>query len=123
MGVALADEAHRRGARVTLLAANVSAPLPAGVEVVATPTAADLEREALFARGADVILMAAAVGDYRAAAPVDGKRPKDGAAWQVELTPTTDIARSLGERRTPARFLSPSEPSTAPQGSSASGGC
>ena len=51
MGVALADEARRRGARVTLLAANLAVPAPAGVEVVATPTAADLEREALGARG------------------------------------------------------------------------
>lgn len=105
MGLALADEARKRGARVTLLAANVSAPLPPGIDVVSTPTAADLEREALLRAGADVILMAAAVGDYRAAAPVDGKRAKDGDAWQVELTPTADIARALGERRTAAQIL------------------
>jgi phosphopantothenoylcysteine decarboxylase/phosphopantothenate--cysteine ligase len=105
MGIALADQAHKRGARVTLLAANVSVPFPPGVEVVATPTAADLEREVLLRAGADVILMAAAVGDYRATAPVAGKRPKDGAAWQVELTPTTDIALSLGERRRPTQVL------------------
>ena len=105
MGIALADQAHRRGARVTLLAANVGVPLPAGVEVVATPTAADLEREALLRAGADVIVMAAAVGDYRATAPVDGKRVKDGDAWHVELTPTTDIALALGQRRTPTQVL------------------
>jgi phosphopantothenoylcysteine decarboxylase/phosphopantothenate--cysteine ligase len=105
MGLALADQAHKRGARVTLLAANVSAAFPPGVEVVATPTAADLEREALLRAGADVILMAAAVGDYRASAPVAGKRAKDGSAWQVELTPTTDIALALGERRTPSQVL------------------
>ncbi|MCY7302484.1 MAG: bifunctional phosphopantothenoylcysteine decarboxylase/phosphopantothenate--cysteine ligase CoaBC [Thermoleophilia bacterium] len=105
MGLALADEAHKRGARVTLLAANVSASFPPGVEVVSTPTAADLEREALRRAGADVILMAAAVGDYRAAAPVDGKRAKDGDAWQVELTPTTDVVRALGERRTATQIL------------------
>ena len=46
MGVALAAEAQRRGANVTLLAANLAVPAPAGVEVVETPTAADLEREA-----------------------------------------------------------------------------
>jgi phosphopantothenoylcysteine decarboxylase / phosphopantothenate---cysteine ligase len=105
MGIALADQAHKRGARVTLLAANVSAAFPPGVEVVATPTAADLEREALLRAGADVILMAAAVGDYRATAPIAGKRAKDGAPWQVELTPTTDIALSLGERRRPTQVL------------------
>jgi len=105
MGLALADQARRRGARVTLLAANVTALLPAGVEVVSTPTAADLEREVLLRAGADVILMAAAVGDYRAAAPVEGKRAKSGDAWQVELSPTTDIASALGERRTPTQIL------------------
>ncbi|MBV8563578.1 MAG: bifunctional phosphopantothenoylcysteine decarboxylase/phosphopantothenate--cysteine ligase CoaBC, partial [Actinobacteria bacterium] len=62
MGVALAAEAVRRGAEVTLLAANLAVPAPAGVEVVATPTAADLEREALpRAAEADVVVMAAAV--------------------------------------------------------------
>src|SRR5205814_1680903 len=62
MGVALAEEAARRGARVTLLGANLAVAHPAGVEVVETPSAADLEREAL-ARGADadVVVMAAAV--------------------------------------------------------------
>ena len=49
MGVAVAAEARRRGAQVTLLAANLAVPAPAGVEVVETPTAADLEREALDA--------------------------------------------------------------------------
>ena len=105
MGLALADEARKRGARVTLLAANVSAPIPPGIDVISTPTAADLEREALLRAGADVILMAAAVGDYRAAEPVDGKRAKDGDAWHVELTPTADVARALGERRTATQIL------------------
>ena len=50
MGVAVAEEARRRGAEVTLLAANLAVPAPFGVTVVDTPTAADLEREAL-ARG------------------------------------------------------------------------
>ena len=46
MGVAVAAEARRRGAQVTLLAANLAVPAPDGVEVVQAPTAADLEREA-----------------------------------------------------------------------------
>ena len=49
--------------------------------------------------------MAAAVGDYRAAAQVEGKRAKDGEAWHVELTPTPDIALALGRRRTPRQVL------------------
>jgi phosphopantothenoylcysteine decarboxylase/phosphopantothenate--cysteine ligase len=105
MGIAIADEARRRGARVTLLAANLAAPAPSGVEVVQTPTAADLEREALERAGADVIVMAAAVADYRAREPVNGKRPKDGEPWRLELTPTNDIARRLGQARGPAQVL------------------
>ncbi len=105
MGVALADEARRRGARVTLLAANLAVPAPSGVEIVPVATAAELEREALVRAGADVILMAAAVADYRAAEIVNGKRRKDGDTWRLELTPTTDVARALGERRTDGQVL------------------
>ena len=100
MGVALATEAVRRGAEVTLLAANLAVPAPAGVEVVATPTAADLEREALpRAAEADVVVMAAAVADYRPAEAIAAKRPKDSAAWTVELEPTTDVLAAIGSRR------------------------
>jgi len=105
MGAAIADEARRRGAAVTLLAANLSMHAPAGIEVVETPTAADLEREALARAGADVIVMAAAVADYRAAETVNGKRAKDGEPWRVELQPTTDVARALGEARRPEQVL------------------
>jgi phosphopantothenoylcysteine decarboxylase/phosphopantothenate--cysteine ligase len=105
MGVALAAEASRRGAEVTLLAANLAVPAPAGVTVVETPTAADLEREALARADSDVIVMAAAVSDYRPAAPVDGKRTKDGARWKVELEPTTDVLATLGGGRRPGQVL------------------
>ena len=105
MGLALADEAQRRGANVTLLAANVAEPPPWGVEVVQTPTVADLEREALDRSGADVIVMAAAVADYRPAVAVGGKRPKGDAPWQIELTPTPDIAHALGQARRPDQVL------------------
>ena len=99
MGVALADVARERGARVTLLAANLLVPAPAGVEVVAAPTAADLRREALAREDADVILMAAAVSDYRPAESVAAKRPKSAEPWTVELVPTADVARALGAAR------------------------
>ena len=105
MGVAVAEEARRRGADVTLLAANLAVPAPSGVTVVETPTAADLEREAIARGDADVIVMAAAVADYRPAAPETGKRPKDGAPWTVELTPTTDVLAALGAARTPEQVL------------------
>ena len=99
MGVALADVARERGARVTLLAANLLVPAPAGVEVVPVPTAADLRREALAREDADVILMAAAVSDYRPAESVAAKRPKSAEPWTVELVPTADVARALGAAR------------------------
>lgn len=99
MGVALAEEARRRGADVTLVAANLAVPPPVGVEVVQAPTAADVEREVLGrAEQADVVVMAAAVADYRPSAAVAGKRGKDAATWTVELEPTGDVLRALGER-------------------------
>jgi phosphopantothenoylcysteine decarboxylase / phosphopantothenate---cysteine ligase len=106
MGVALAAEARRRGAEVTLLAANLAVPAPAGVELVQTPAAADLEREALDrAADADLVVMAAAVADYRPAEALAAKRPKDTAAWTLELEPTTDVLSALGERRRDGQLL------------------
>jgi phosphopantothenoylcysteine decarboxylase/phosphopantothenate--cysteine ligase len=105
MGVALAAEAARRGAEVTLVAANLSVPPPAGVEVVHAPAAADLAREALARSDADVIVMAAAVADYRPGDPIDGKRPKDREQWTVALEPTEDVLAALGERRHDAQVL------------------
>jgi phosphopantothenoylcysteine decarboxylase/phosphopantothenate--cysteine ligase len=104
MGVALAAEAQRRGARVTLLAANLAVPPPAGVEVVETPTAADLAREAKAHADADVVLMAAAVADY-APEPLAGKRPKDGGAWELALQPTEDVLAALSQARTNGQVL------------------
>jgi phosphopantothenoylcysteine decarboxylase/phosphopantothenate--cysteine ligase len=105
MGVAVAEEARRRGADVTLLAANLAVPAPAGVEVVQTPSAADLEREADARAGADVVVMAAAVADYRAATPHDGKRAKDGEPWTVELEPTADVLAGLAAARRPGQVI------------------
>ena len=106
MGVALAAEARRRGAHVTLLGANLAVSAPPGVDMVETPSAADLEREALArADGADVVIMAAAVADYRPAEALATKRPKDRSAWTVELEPTTDVLAQLGTRRVPGQLL------------------
>jgi phosphopantothenoylcysteine decarboxylase / phosphopantothenate---cysteine ligase len=106
MGVALAAEARRRGAHVTLLAANLQVAPPVGVEVIETPTAADLEREALArAAEADVVVMNAAVADYRPAVSIDGKRSKSQSRWTVELEPTTDVLAALGAGRHPGQVL------------------
>jgi phosphopantothenoylcysteine decarboxylase/phosphopantothenate--cysteine ligase len=105
MGVALAAEARRRGADVTLLAANLSVPPPAGVAVVDTPTAADMFREAAARADADAVLMAAAVADYRPAGARAQKRSKDEHAWNVELVPTDDVLAALGARRRNGQVL------------------
>ena len=105
MGVALAREARRRGAEVTLVAANVAVATPEGVEVVAAPAASDLAREVLARTEADVVLMAAAVADYRPREAADGKRPKTGEPWTVELEPTEDVLAELGRRRRDGQVL------------------
>jgi phosphopantothenoylcysteine decarboxylase / phosphopantothenate---cysteine ligase len=103
MGVALAEEARRRGAEVVLLAANLGVPAPAGVETIETPTAAAMlaAAEVEF----DLAFLAAAVADYRPAEVVSGKRPKSDRTWALELEPTADIARTLGERKRPGQVL------------------
>jgi phosphopantothenoylcysteine decarboxylase/phosphopantothenate--cysteine ligase len=99
MGTALAAAAAKRGAEVTLIAANVSLPSPAGVRRVDVETAAELaaaaERE--FA-DAHVLLMAAAPADFRAADPAAGKLQRSG-PLELSLEPTEDILAGLASRR------------------------
>jgi phosphopantothenoylcysteine decarboxylase/phosphopantothenate--cysteine ligase len=103
MGVALAAEAARRGANVTLVGANLAVEPPAGVRAIDVVTAAELEgaTRAEFAT-ADILLMAAAVADFRPAAAADGKIKKgDRDDLTVRLEPTVDVLATLAaERRT-----------------------
>src|ERR687889_188267 len=79
MGFALASEAAARGADVTVVAANVSLPREQGVHYIDVETAAELERASLRAfEYADVLVMAAAVADFRPAAPEVSKISKAG---------------------------------------------
>ena len=105
MGVALAEEARLRGAEVTLVAANLSVPPPGKVELVQAPTAVELEREVLARSDADVVLMAAAVADYRPAEQSSGKRPKNEQPWTMTLEPTGDVLAQLGARRRNGQVL------------------
>jgi phosphopantothenoylcysteine decarboxylase/phosphopantothenate--cysteine ligase len=105
MGVALAEEARLRGAEVTLVAANLSVPPPGKVDLVSAPTAAALEREVLRRSDADVVLMAAAVADYRPAEQSSGKRPKSEDPWTVTLEPTGDVLAQLGAKRRRGQVL------------------
>jgi phosphopantothenoylcysteine decarboxylase / phosphopantothenate---cysteine ligase len=105
MGVALAEEARRRGAEVIVLAANLSLDVPHGIEVIPTPTADSMREAALALPDVDVLLLAAAVADYRPAETLAGKRAKDERAWTLELQPTEDIAKTLGERKRDGQVL------------------
>jgi phosphopantothenoylcysteine decarboxylase/phosphopantothenate--cysteine ligase len=105
MGAALASEARRRGAEVTLVASNLAVPAPVGVDVIEAPTAEDVARETLARGDADVVVMAAAVADYRPSRADGGKRAKDGEPWTVTLEPTTDVLRELGAARRNGQLL------------------
>jgi phosphopantothenoylcysteine decarboxylase/phosphopantothenate--cysteine ligase len=105
MGVAVAAEAKRRGADVTLVYANGTVPVPAGVEVVPAPTAADVGREIIARADADVVVMAAAVSDYAPGKPEEGKRPKDREPWTITLEPTEDVLAELGRRKHNGQIL------------------
>lgn len=102
MGYALAAAAARAGATVTLVGANVHLPDPPGARVVAVESAAELERELIgAAAGADLILMAAAVADFRPLRPAEGKIKRAGRErLSIELERTGDIlARLVAGRR------------------------
>jgi phosphopantothenoylcysteine decarboxylase / phosphopantothenate---cysteine ligase len=105
MGVAVAREARRRGGEVTLVASNLAVPAPEGIEVVQAPAAADLAREVLARDDADVVVMAAAVADYRPAEPAPGKRSKGAETWTIDLEPTEDVLAELGRRRRNGQVL------------------
>ncbi len=102
MGVALAEAALIRGARVTLLAASVEVPLPAAADVVRVESTADL-RAALLrtvhapdgSAGFDALIMAAAVADFRPVRPAERKLER-GHGLTLELEPTPDLLAELG---------------------------
>jgi len=105
MGIALAAAAAKRGAEVTLIAANVSLPAPAGVRRIDVETAAELAAVASeeFAR-TQVLLMAAAPADFRAAAPAEGKLRRSG-SLELSLEPTEDILAALASGRSEGQTI------------------
>jgi phosphopantothenoylcysteine decarboxylase/phosphopantothenate--cysteine ligase len=107
MGFALADECARRGAHVTVIAANVSLPRSDGVEYVDVETAAELDDAAQAAfPAADVLLMAAAVADFRPAQTVGDKIKKEGReGMALELEATRDVLAGLSAARRPGQVL------------------
>ncbi|WP_018220165.1 bifunctional phosphopantothenoylcysteine decarboxylase/phosphopantothenate--cysteine ligase CoaBC [Salinispora pacifica] len=107
-GYAFARAAVARGARVTLVSANVALPDPAGVDLVRVSTTAELREATLTsADRADAVVLAAAPADFRPATYATGKIKKsdDGSAPTIELVANPDIAAELGKRRRPEQVL------------------
>ena len=107
MGFALARAAQARGAEVTLLAANVALPRPPGVVCHDLGTAAELQEasEREFP-ACDLLLMTAAVADFRPRKPAEGKIKKSGrTSLELELEPTVDVLAALAEQRRDGQTL------------------
>jgi len=108
MGFALAAEAAARGAQVTVIAANVALPVPPGVEVEQVGTAAELKDACEWRfEDCDVLLMSAAVADFRPADPVERKIKKADPAGppELKLEPTVDVLAALSARRRKGQTL------------------
>ena len=103
MGVAVAEAARDRGARVTLIVGMVSVPLPGGVEVVRAETAAAMRaalgrvlETAAGRAGFDALVMAAAVADFRPSAPADRKIQRTDSGLTLELVANPDLLAEIG---------------------------
>jgi phosphopantothenoylcysteine decarboxylase/phosphopantothenate--cysteine ligase len=105
MGFAIAAEARARGARVTLIAGPVALPTPSGVERVDVGSALEM-RDALWGTlgesltGADALVMAAAVADYRPKTRAESKLKRSANDLSIELVPNPDLLAEIGGRRT-----------------------
>jgi phosphopantothenoylcysteine decarboxylase/phosphopantothenate--cysteine ligase len=103
MGYALAAEAARRGARVVLVSGPTPLAVPANVEVTRVRSATEMHTVVMGqAPSADLVIMAAAVADYRPAQRTDTKIEKTDDALHLELVRTPDILADLGRMRTGA---------------------
>ncbi|MBR3274280.1 MAG: bifunctional phosphopantothenoylcysteine decarboxylase/phosphopantothenate--cysteine ligase CoaBC [Clostridia bacterium] len=106
MGYAIAEAARDRGAEVVLVSGPVNMVAPTGMEVVKVESSAEL-CAAVLSRGdwADVVIQAAAPADFTPVSVADSKIKKTGQGMVLELKNTTDIARTLGERKHPGQVL------------------
>jgi phosphopantothenoylcysteine decarboxylase / phosphopantothenate---cysteine ligase len=106
MGAAIVAEALRRGAEVTAVAAATTVDPPAGARVVRVETAQQLYDAVLAdADAQDVLVMAAAVADFRPKRVAEGKLKKDQGVPEVVLEPTPDTLAEVGRRRRPGQVL------------------
>ena len=110
MGYAIAEAARDRGANVTLVSTQTSLRAPYGVEFVRADTAEEMRKEVVGrALGADILVMAAAVADYRPATEAEHKIKKSGGGLTLELRETTDVlAEAVGDRLVKVGFAAES---------------
>jgi phosphopantothenoylcysteine decarboxylase/phosphopantothenate--cysteine ligase len=100
MGFALAEQAARRGAQVTLVTGPTHLVPPAGVRVIPVQTALEMREAVLHAAdAATIVIKAAAVADYRAGRSASEKIPSKQGRLTLDLVPTPDILRELGARK------------------------
>ena len=106
MGYAIATQAKRRGAKVTLVSGPVNLAAPKGVTLVNITSAADMA-EAVWSRSdsQDIIIKAAAVADYRPSTVYDNKVKKKDGDMSIELERTDDIIAHLGATKKPGQFI------------------
>jgi phosphopantothenoylcysteine decarboxylase / phosphopantothenate---cysteine ligase len=105
MGYALAAQAVRRGAQVTLVTGPTHLPPPSGIRVIPVQTALEMRDAVLHAAGsATIVIKAAAVADYRPGRLATEKMASKQAGLRLELEPTPDILRELGAQKG-GRFL------------------
>ncbi len=106
MGYALAEEAAKRGCQVTLVSGPVSLPCPQGVERFNVESAAEMYEKVLsLCEDAGMVIMAAAVADYRPKCVFDGKLKKKPGDMFIELERTSDILLELGRRKRNGQLL------------------
>jgi len=107
MGIGIARAAAQRGADVTLVGANLAAPVPAGVRLVEVRSTADLDAAMQQAAGhADIVVMAAAPADFTPSRPSGTKLKKSSdSGLVVEFSQTTDVLAGLAARRRPGQVV------------------
>ncbi|WP_088834102.1 bifunctional phosphopantothenoylcysteine decarboxylase/phosphopantothenate--cysteine ligase CoaBC [Paenibacillus tyrfis] len=106
MGYAIAEEAQRMGANVTLVTGKASIVAPAGVTVVKVESALEMMEEVLSRLPEqDVIIKAAAVADYRPAEQAEHKIKKNEDEMTMRMVKNPDIAQAVGERKKPSQLL------------------
>ncbi|MBP5192518.1 MAG: bifunctional phosphopantothenoylcysteine decarboxylase/phosphopantothenate--cysteine ligase CoaBC [Eubacterium sp.] len=106
MGYAIARQAARRGADVTLVSGPVNLAVPLGVNVVNVVSAADMYEEMTkYAAESDIMIMSAAVADYTPAVTAENKIKKSDGGLNIEMVRTKDILKTLGEAKKEGQFI------------------